>query len=223
MVVSQCISYPKSGRTWLRYMLTVVGHANAIQFHHDGFEFNDGARPSHDLSLDNCLKRHATDARIVYLDREPRDVMVSLYHQVTGRFRDFFGYQGDVSAFIRDDYFGAHVLAQFRKMWAVVLAQRPYLHVRYEELHEDTAASLTRVLDYLELPGDQAKIAEAVERGQIEQMRRIELSGTFSEPWLRPRNGHTKVRRGEVGAYRDELSSTDIAYLNAAFDITETE
>ncbi len=223
MVVGQCISYPKSGRTWLRYMLTVLGHANAIQFHHDGFEFNDGARPSHDLSLENCLKRHGTDARIVYLDRDPRDVMVSLYHQVTGRFRDFFDYQGDVSTFIRDEYFGAHVLARFREMWADALTQRPYLHVRYEELHEDTAAALASVLDYFALASDPAKIAEAVELGQIDHMRRVELSGAFSEPWLQPRNGHTKVRRGEVGAYRDELSSTDIAYLNAAFDITETE
>jgi hypothetical protein len=204
-------------------MLTTLGHANSIQFHHDGFEFNDGARPPHDLSLENCLGRHSADARIVYLDRDPRDVMVSLYHQVTGRFRDFFGYEGDISTFIRDDYFGAHVLARFRQLWADVLARRPYLRVSYENLHEDTAASLAMVLSHLGLDADPSQIAEAVELGRIDQMRRVELSGSFAEPWLRPRNGHPKVRRGEVGTYRDELSAADITYLNEVFVIDDID
>src|SRR5262245_27338651 len=106
-MTAQCISFPKSGRTWLRYMLTVLGHEGAVAFQHDGFEFNDGALPAHDFSLERRLAQYGVGDKIIYMDRDPRDVIVSLYYQVTGRFRDFFGYQGDVSAFIRDPYFGA--------------------------------------------------------------------------------------------------------------------
>ena len=35
----QFVSYPKSGRTWIRYILTQLGLDPHIQFHHDRFEF----------------------------------------------------------------------------------------------------------------------------------------------------------------------------------------
>ena len=78
------------------------------EFHHDGFEFNDGAKPPHDFNQANRLSTYAKIDRLVYLERDPRDVMVSLYFQVTKRFKDFFRYEEDISTFIRDDYFGAH-------------------------------------------------------------------------------------------------------------------
>lgn len=220
-VIGQCISYPKSGRTWLRYMLNLVGHDSSVAFHHDTFEFNDGTLPIHDFDIGKRLERYRPDDLIVYLDRDPRDVIVSLYHQVTGRFRDFFDYRGDISAFVRDDYFGAGVLAKFRSAWKTILSERPYLHISYEQLHQDPHATLKAVLSYFDLACDEQCIAEAVSRGQRESMRQVELSGTFSEPWLRPRNGAPKVRRGEIGAFRDELSDADIAYVNAVFGMRD--
>lgn len=214
---AQCISFPKSGRTWVRYMVATLGHADALEFQHDGFEFNDGSLPPHNFDLNARLARYGAGAKVIYMDRDPRDVIVSLYHQVTGRFRDFFAYEGDISAFIRDDYFGAAVLARFRALWADVLAQRDFLHVRYESLHEDTPRELKRVVSYLGLASDDARIADAVQLGKIESMRALEASGAFAEPWLRPRNGFAKVRRGEVGAFRDELSAADVAYLDSIF------
>ena len=50
-------------------------------------------------------------------------------------------------------------------------------------------------------------------------MRKLEREGSHPEPWLRPRNGAPKVRRGEVGGFRTELSADDIAYLNDVFGI----
>ena len=48
-------------------------------------------------------------------------------------------------------------------------------------------------------------------------MQQVERSGAFPEPWLRPRNGAPKVRRGRVGGYLEVLSDCDIAYLEAIF------
>ena len=90
------ISYPKSGRTWLRYILTELQLTDEVRFHHDAFEFNDGSRPAHNFDEEARLKKYARD-RIVLLRRDPRDVMVSLFYQITGRFRDFFGYEGTIS------------------------------------------------------------------------------------------------------------------------------
>src|SRR5258705_10176687 len=102
----QFVSYPKSGRTWIRYVLSLLGVADQIRFHHDTFEFNNPAKPAPNLDFEERFQRYRSVEKIVYLYRDPRDVMVSLYFQVTGRFKDFFGYEGTISDFIRDEYFG---------------------------------------------------------------------------------------------------------------------
>lgn len=215
--IAHCVSYPKSGRTWLRYMLGHLLDNDTIIYHHDGFEFNDGARPPHDFSLQRRLQQYPSSFRMIYIDRDPRDVMVSLYHQVTGRFADYFEYQGNLSDFIRDDYFGAEVLNKFRAMWSEILVQRPFLHLSYEQMHRDPVAVLDRVMNYLgyEIPIE--RIWSAVDAGHIDNMRAVEMEGNFPKPWLRPRQGHTKVRKGKVGGYREEMKGSDIAYLDSLF------
>lgn len=213
----QFVSYPKSGRTWIRYVLFQLGYEGRIQFHHDGFEFNDGSRPPHDFDLAQRRARYATSGPVVFLVRDPRAVMVSLYHQVTGRFKDMFRYEGNLSDFLRDPYFGADVLARFRNMWTA-LADLPNIRVvSYEDCHADLGGVIESILQHFGLPIDRQAIAEAVANSTLERMRAKEETDSFSEPWLRKRNGHGKVRIGSTQGYRDELSAADIAYLDAIF------
>lgn len=211
------VSYPKSGRTWIRYMLVHLAPQPDIHFHHDHFEFNDGACPPHDFSVERRLREYAQVERLVYLERDPRDVMVSLYHQVTGRFRDFFQYTGSISEFLRDPYFGAENLLRFREMWQEVINRRGFLKVSYEECHQDASSTLARIANYYGLGAPQERIDAAVAEGAFDRMRSVEMAKSFPQPWLQPRNGMTKVRRGQVGGYTEELGPDDIAYLNAIF------
>lgn len=215
----QFVSYPKSGRTWIRYILVQLNLEPHVQFHHDGFEFNDGAKPPHDFDQARRLSAYAKVNRLVYLERDPRDVMVSLYFQVTKRFKDFFRYDEDISTFLKDDYFGAHNLFRFRKMWGSIVEQSGFLAVSYEDCHLDMEAIIRKILKCYDFPMDSGDIAEAVENAEFEKMKQIELSGTFSEPWLRPRNQATKVRHGKVGGFRDVLAESDITYLNDLFSL----
>lgn len=214
---ASCISYPKSGRTWLRYILLQLIDEKYIHYHHDGFEFNNGSMPAHNFDLEMRKTKYREPQKIIYLDRDPRDVMVSLYHQVTGRFADYFHYTGTVSEFLRDDYFGAHNLQRFREMWFEILTDRPFLHISYEQLHRNPIVVIDRVITYLGLNAKLEDIRSAVVAGNIDNMRKVEVSGDFSKPWLQPRNGHTKVRKGVVGNYLSELSNADIDYLDSVF------
>ena len=213
----QFVSYPKSGRTWIRYMLSRLDADSAIQFHHDRFEFNDGTCPPHDFDIGRRLDAYSPTDRVVYLERDPRDVMVSLYHQVTGRFRDFFGYQGTMSEFLRHPYFGADNLRRFRAMWNEIVRERGFLKVTYEDCHADAAGTLRTITSYYGLHIDPGRIEAAVAAGTFDEMRKVEREESFSEPWLRPRNGMNKVRRGKVGGFREELSPADIEYLDEVF------
>lgn len=214
----QFISYPKSGRSWVRFALTALGHGQDIAFHHDGFEFNDGSLPAHNFDPQLRRIQYGAPCYVVYLARDPRDIMVSLYHQVTGRFRDFFDYRGTISDFIRDDYFGAHNLRRFQDMWNGLCEEGLALRVSYEDCHDDFAAVLASICDHYGFVHSPAEITTAVEFARFDNMQRIEQSGEFHEPWLRPRNGSPKVRQGKVGGHLRELSPPDIAWLDSMFD-----
>ena len=143
--------------------------------------------------------------------------MVSMYFQVTGRFGDFFGYEGSISEFIRDDYFGAKNLKRFREMWAAINARLGFLTVSYEECHRDTEGTLRKLMAYYGLDVDPFRLAEAIVNAEFTRMKRLEESQTFPHPWLKPRNASPKVRQGKVGGFRDMLSEEDIGYLNELF------
>lgn len=215
----QFISYPKSGRTWIRYVLVQLDLEQQVELHHDGFGFSDPRKPPHDFSVAKHLRRYARVDRLVYLERDPRDVMVSLYFQITGRFRDVFGWDGDVSAFIRDPYFGAESLRAFRELWHEVVGRRGFLTITYEQLHADPVATVSRMLEYYGLAVDPAQVEQAVAESSFERMHEVELSGTFPGKWLRLRNEAPKMRSGRVGSHR-ELGVEDIAYLNDVFGLS---
>jgi hypothetical protein len=84
----QFVSYPKSGRSWLRYILAQLGLLEYIEFHHDRFEFSDIGELSHDFDLAERLRRYTNVKKLVYLERDPRDVMVRLCSKITCPFGD---------------------------------------------------------------------------------------------------------------------------------------
>ncbi|WP_316897976.1 sulfotransferase domain-containing protein [Pseudodesulfovibrio indicus] len=213
------VSYPKSGRTWIRFALIKAGIPETIAFHHDGFEFNDGSKPALDFDLEQRLTRFDGIDRIVYLERDPRDVMCSLYHQITGRFKDFFHYRGTMSDFLRDPYFGARNLHRFRQMWAELRERREVLKVTYEQMTEDPVAVLSRIVRFYGFDVDELTLRTAVEKSSFDRMRAVEQSKQFEHPWLRPRNEAPKVRSGKVGGYLDELDDRDIEFLNRVFGL----
>lgn len=216
-MIRDFVSFPKSGRTWLRYILTSLDLEKSVRFHHDRFEFNDGTCPSHCFDLNLRMKNYSSVDRLVYLERDPRDIMVSLYFQITGRFSDFFSYKGTISEFIRDDYFGAQNLQRFRLMWSELTEHYKFLKISYEDCHKNTFDVATKVLCYYEFNIETGKVIEAVKGASFEKMRDIEHQEIFPHPWLRPRNGSLKVRRGIANGYVDALSGEDIEYLNSIF------
>ena len=138
---------------------------------------------------------------------------------MTGRFKDFFGYQASISDFIRDPYFGAQNLAEFQRQWDEISAQGRALHITYEECHAQFETVLKSVLSYFEIPVSGGILARAVQDSSFQNMKQVEASVAFEEPWLRTRNGAPKVRRGLVGSFREDLSPVHIEFLNGVFDL----
>lgn len=114
------VSFPKSGRTWLRVMVGKVlsekfsrpftvelekladENVPYIRMIHDGS--NAVAQP---LETD---KRKYKNKGVVFLARDPRDTVVSYYFHLAKRDRRF---SGDIADFIRDERFGIERIIDF--------------------------------------------------------------------------------------------------------------
>ncbi len=231
------VSYPKSGRTWLRFLIgrAVTAMLDAPQekipetstlwrlservprilVTHDDFAHRK--RPE-DVERD---KRLYTGKRVVLLLRDPRDVIVSLhFHR---RYRSAQGEQWpeSLSQTLRLERGGFRSLIAFYNAWANGLScPEEILVIRYEQLKYDTARELQRVLNFMGLGWiDRRVVAEAVQYCSFTQMKAIERDATvrFSTgSWSKRSLANPesfKVRQGRVGGYRAHTSAEDRAYL----------
>jgi hypothetical protein len=228
------ISFAKSGRTWLR---TMIGKSIAV---HYGIEVDNvllldelscqrrnlptivethdggGVRARPDTVRGSRLRYH--DKKVVFLARDPRDIVVSAYFQASKRKRVF---RGTLTEYFYQPIGSFESIIEFFNAWA---RQRhipqAFLLVRYEDLHSDPHHELRRILDFvgLEEIGSNA-IEAAVRFTSFENMRRLETSGALADGRvLRPGDPSDeesyKTRRGKIGGFIDYFSDADIDYMN---------
>ena len=227
------LSYPKCGRTWLRLML---GKVIQLRFGLENMDLMEleavyGLCPriprisiSHDsdshFKRSDELPTYRKEYKghyVIFLVRDPRDVLVSHYLDRTRRFREHWG---DISSSIRDERLGIDTLIRYYNIWYKNKeVPADFLLVRYEDMREDPEGQLKKVINFLGIDGvDHNMIREAVEFANFDNMLRMEKKGTLASPRLTPGDPEDresyKVRRGKVGGYVDYLTAEDITYLN---------
>jgi hypothetical protein len=206
------VSYPKSGRTWLRVMLDELG----VPFECD----HDGAateRPFEQLTL--CRKKMYWEKHVVFMLRDPRDTVVSFYFQRTLRSDRYVGSMGD---FIRDPSQGLERIIVYNLTWLELGADLPaFLPITYEEMSASPIAVLRGIVKFLGVEFPDAEIERVSSNNTFEKMQKREAAGEYIEPYgrmLRPgRPNDTesyKVRRGKIEGYADYLAAKDVAYCD---------
>lgn len=234
------MSYPKCGRTWLRVLLSnyyieryglmpgsLLDFANLhyqkrnipkIYFTH--YIKHTAIRPE-DIStkIPGIFKN-----KPVFLIRDPRDVIVSLYFQRTRRDAN---YTGSLVDFIYDETGGLATLIRYYNVWARYLPEaRDYLLLRYEDLCTRTSVELVRLLEHLGHEPDRGIVRNAVEESSFERMKKRERSDQYNRSWLkagdRSDEESFKVRRGKIGGFADYLDDDDTDRINRLVRVTLT-
>lgn len=219
-------SYPKSGRTWLHYMLVTYYAAKyglSPQKRIISMARREPRMPSIILTHDGkvsafwCRNKWPYAGRqVVFLCRDPRDAVVSHYHHCRDRDRV---YDGELSGFLRDPYYGIDAVIGFLNDWWRARHQPKAFHLCcYEDFLGSTRSELLKLLAFLkEWEVDNQALDEAVASGSLESMRQREQSGAINLSGLTgpvQTEDARKVRKGKVGGYREELDADDIAYLD---------
>lgn len=228
------VSFPKCGRTWVRMLVgyCMVHHYGLpikryleidllgflrrdlpiVGVSHDGlpqFETPDGLTDS---------KAAYDNQKVIFLVRDPRDVIVSNYFQQTKRRETF---DGTLDEFVQRRRGGIDTLLEFYAIWhRQKHVPRQFLLVRYEDLQENVHAELKRILGFLEMQNVHEKIRdEAIREASFERMKQREKKRDEDNFRLQPGDPSDpesyKVRRGEVGGYTDYLNEDTVEYVES--------
>jgi hypothetical protein len=233
------LSRAKSGRTWLRAMLSRLyqkrhGLAENQLLEYDNFHRQQSAIPivamTHGHYLDHLARhpRHGQrmkDMPVVFLLRDPRDVAVSEYFQSTRRAsaykRELYQVDqaGSMFEFVMQSPLGLPAICDYLNHWHQELDgwNRVY-RLYYEALRAEPEAEMARLMSFLGQDFSAEEIAESVEFASFEALKRKERENYFRNSRLQAKNVEDpdsyKVRRGKVGGYRDYFSAEEVERID---------
>jgi hypothetical protein len=239
------VSYGKSGRTWLRVMISRYCQLkydiqDDLLLEFDNFQRINPEAPRIFFTHDNYLRSYTRnldskkdyyDKTTVLLVRRPQDVAVSQFFQWKHRMKKrkkvinrYPPHDAELSIldFVHDSAQGLPNVIRYMNGWASeTTSLKSFLLTRYEDLRSDTAVELEKIIRFLGLEPNPAWITDSVQFASLENLRAKEKANHFSGSGSRMRSGDPdnpdsfKVRRAKVGGYRDYFSDAEVAELDA--------
>jgi len=220
-------SYPRSGTTWLRFLLTeaLVGKDTGFELVGETVRYVGDHRhappllPGDGRLIFSHEPFETTDHKIVYAVRDPRSVLLSEFRWLLRRRL----YPEDFSAFFKD------FLAGRTNPWGSWASHVTYwltspsasagrLHVvRYEDLRAETPESLRRILAFLGAEPPDEVIQAAVRNNSLDQMRAKEENApnrAFSKGVARDIRF---VNSGATQGWKDSLTDRQVERLQDSF------
>lgn len=205
------VEFPKSGVTWLTFLLANVNaqlaeDRRAVTF----FNLNDFVPdvqsashvgvPHATLPGFRFFKSHAPYMseyrKVFYLVRDPRHVMVSYWKFLTS----LGWFHGNLEQLVTDRTHGIRAWMEHVTGWLDgIHPSASFALIRYEDLLANPHGELGRLYRLLGMPVTDELIAAAVQRSSIERMRELEAEAAASHPALK---NFEFVRRSAPGAAR---------------------
>lgn len=226
------VSYPKCGRTWVRFVM-----ARALQYHHNYQThryFLLTSRLYHRLTGKQLLVTHDVTGRrkgkvamrsdkaifagvkVVLLTRDIRDTLVShYYHRIHKNRRKGLS----LATFVRSPILGVKGVLRYYLGWYQAQDIPTQLTlIRYEQLRRDTFTAMRQVADALGMADirDDA-LRRAIEDGAFDSMRALEQAGKIEHLGMTLSDAKDpnarRVRKGKIAGYQEELGADDLAYI----------
>lgn len=212
------VSYPRSGSTWLRCLLTTLLSGHPITpglmeaFVPDVYKCHQAGIPKPKIRP-LVIKTHAPylalSAKVIYLVRDGREVLSS-YYRYAQRIPPpsiYDGFQRLQDFYFRDDLWPSpwhkHVEGWLNGTSAWPRDQ--YLLVKYEDLFQSTAGVLGSIARFIGIEAAEDELARAVGLNSRESMRSIEKSsGKGSLNFIARRRIDDEVALSEEEAARYE-------------------
>jgi hypothetical protein len=225
------VSYPRSGNTWTRFLIAnLISYDEPVTFANIEKKIPDPTAINRKtlarIPRPRIIKSHECfDPRykkVVYIVRDPRDVLVSYYYfQLKKRFIED-GYPMDryISRFIAGDTdnsygsWGENVVG-----WLATRgSSSKFLLLRYEDMIEQPSLELSKVAAFLGIEPTTERLARAVEMSSADRMRQLEKAE--ADVWISTRKTRQDipfVRNASKGGWRSTLPENFVAQIESAW------
>jgi hypothetical protein len=224
------VSFPKSGNTWTRFLLANLMFpeqpATFANIHHlipdpeatTKRDFDRMPRPRIIKSHECFDPRYP---RVIYIVRDPRDVAVSQYHyhRKLQKIADNSPIENFITRFLAGETCPHGSWGQNIATWLVAKQSNSrFLLLRYEDMIADTPRELAKIVQFLGMAADSARLNQAVERSSAGRMRQIEQAQTDQcELTKGSRKDISFVRAAGSGGWRTELSPSIAGMIEDAW------
>jgi hypothetical protein len=200
------VGYPKSGHTWFQNLVVGIVYGLAPEYIPDTLV----QEIVPDVHYKHYYKRYGTPMffkshhlpqpeykRVVYLLRDGRDVMVSLYHHNAALTKEEVDFMGLVQGGGDMGGWHKHVEAWLSNPYGAEM-----LIVKYEDLQQGER-ELARFCAFVGIERDKALLEKVYEGASFAKMRLKEVQSGWDDPrWPKDK---PFVRRGQIGSYKDEM------------------
>jgi hypothetical protein len=225
------VSYPKSGNTWTRFLV-----ANLVypEKNPDFANINDllpdvqgmSKRDLERAARPRILKSHEYfDPRypkVIYIVRDPRDVVLSEYHFDIKRraIAEDYPLPQFVARFVRGEL--NHAYGTWGENVATWFYTRRgdarFLLVRYEDLQSRAMEEMGKIASFLGVAADRERLAFAIGQSSAERMRELEKKqGHLWSSTRETRQDKPFVRSAKAGGWKAELPEGSVEEIESAW------
>ena len=211
-------SYPRSGSTWLRFLIYEILSKQPATFEVVGKAIPYiGRHHSAPILLPNggrLIKTHEpyypVYEKVVYLVRDVRDVVVSDYAYQKMRDLYYGSFNEYISAFINGKAHGFGSWVNHVESWlnSDLTHNNKLLVINFEDLRGDTEKTLIKILRFLEVGNvEQSLIRQTIANNTIQKMRKKE-DEVPDKIFGKQRRNFRFVNKGYIGGWKHQLTDS---------------
>ncbi len=218
------VTYPKSGTTWLSFLIAhFLKPEDAELTLKNLYDYvpgiviesleNDPIQQFGSLPDPRIFANHSVYTpgfpRVIYVLRDPRDVLLSCWHGHRLLIKDF---NLSLKEYLLLENHWPCSWAQHVEDWIFKYKHPRLLLIRFEDAKRNTPKVLKQVLDFIGLDHDDHRIEKAVQASSFDRMRSLEENSGMMIPVNGARDERF-MRRGKVEGWRDELDPESLAII----------
>ena len=231
------VSYPKSGRTWLQNLLVEIGKLGfdienniskntsisdalnllgkldnnfpTILATHDRSSWEQIEQLQDEKQIQRKDFNEFVGKKIIYMYRDPLDVLVSQYYHIKLR--------NNVTKINKEDLIdnkiiGLKKVVFFMNKWMEFadLNKDLVFKMRFEDLKNNTFETLKHLSEFVGLSVSDEIITLAIENSSIERMQKKQASRSNTDPWTqtsKPNDINSyQTRNGMIGGHKEFFS-----------------